>query len=186
MRTPLSLLATLVLAGGVAGSVAAQDPAASWQPVRDEATGFVGAGVCPMNDPETGGYFCVMLGCEPGGLGYVRFSFAEGHLPDRVVAELRNADASLMREEFYRLSPTGDYEYRAALPAEWGMDVVALLQQGLEGSIVIEAPAEWGGTFEHRFALAGAQAALEPVRACAVRPHPDDPDPLDPADRSQP
>lgn len=174
-------LATLALAGGVAEGAAAQDPATSWQPVRDEATGFEGAGVCPVNDDGTGAYFCVILGCEAGGLGYVRFTFAEGSLPDRVVAELRNGDAALMREEFYRLSPTGDYDYRVALPAEWGMDVVALLQQGIEGSILIEAPAEWGGNIEHRFTLAGAGVALEPVRACAVRPSLDDPDPLDPA-----
>lgn len=85
-----------------------------------------------------------------------------------------------MREEFYRLSPTGDGEYWAPLPAEYGMDVVALLQQGREGSIVIEAPAEWGGTFTHRFTLVGSAAALDPVRSCAIRAVGDDSDPLDP------
>ena len=180
MRPSLIRLVTLALAGAVAGAATAQDPTASWQPVTDDAAGFQGAGVCPVNDAATGAVFCVMLGCEPGGLAYARFTFFEGSLPERVEATLYNADAALMRGEFYRLSPTGDYDYRAALPAEWGMDVVALLQQGSQGSIVIEAPAEFGGPIEHRFTLAGANAALEPVRACAVRPFLDDPDPLDP------
>lgn len=176
MRVALVLGAAL----GAAGAAAAQDPTASWQPM-DPASGFVGAGVCPVNDEETGDVFCVMLGCEPGGLAYARFSFFGGDLPDRVVADLYNADAALMREEFYRLSPTGDAEYWAPLPAEWGMDVVAILQQGIEGGIVIDPEGVAGGPIEHRFTLNGAGAALEPVRACRIRPVGDEGDPQDPA-----
>ena len=87
-----------------------KDPATFWQPMRDEATGIVSPDVCLVNDPEACGYFCLMLGCEPCEMGYVRFTFTNGDLPSRVVAGLCNFASVLIREEFDRPAPTSDHK----------------------------------------------------------------------------
>lgn len=90
---PTAALVSVLLAI-IVGTAQAQDPTASWQPILDNPSGFQGAGVCPVNDADTGDVFCVMLGCQPRGLAYARFSFFGGSLPERVMATRRSCAKS--------------------------------------------------------------------------------------------
>lgn len=138
--------------------------------------GGSGAGICPLDDDETGNLFCVTVFCEGGGPLELSFSFLGGRLSDRVSGTILVDGEVAGRIEWPRTAQTEYEEYAVLYAPQEHSDLVRALQAGNSAEIVLE-----GEGFEVRqpFALRGSSRSIgAALSACPVAPEPAAREPL--------
>lgn len=161
------------------GLAAQAEAQTRWDTFENVQTGYKGALVCPVNDRETGNYFCFMVGCQGDGPLLHRFFFVGGDLPQDLDAQMVVDGKVVGRMAF---SHTGETEYEDYvgdydLGSHGGM--IAALKSGRRADLVLQSKIDGAELYRARLTLKGSSKALDfASKSCALPAPPPIEDPL--------
>ncbi|WP_101068960.1 hypothetical protein [Roseovarius salinarum] len=161
-----AILGIALLAGAaLVGRPAAAQPA--WQSYTNAVDGDRGAVTCPVNDAQTGHFYCLALDCAEGGeIGFKLMIAGGGALPEKTTARISVDGRVAGTLSLAQTAAVNHHEYSAPFDPAAHPSLVAAMKVGRRGAITLDPG---GLAARQEFSLSGAAQAIDAaMRTCRM------------------